>query len=145
MNHALECDSSKRPAEECDVERLPIRHAQIDRGADAKANVADACVRRDPFGLSHACWIGLDRQDAGRDRRDLPSQPSVSAADLEDAFALEVEVALNEPKLHTWRRIVGNRLSSPAHWQMILGLSVVYEWCQTASTPGKRETLRLRR
>jgi hypothetical protein len=60
MDHALVCDSSKRPAEESDVE-MAAADAQSFGRANTECDVADALRRSCAPGLCNPRWIRLDR------------------------------------------------------------------------------------
>src|SRR5436190_23765231 len=59
-------------------------------------------------GFVDAESIGIDGQDRGRDGGILERQPSVAAADLENALAAETHEAFDQPQLDPFLRVGGN-------------------------------------
>src|ERR1700730_11318092 len=114
MDHALECDSSKRPAEQCNIEWLAASAKPFCR-SHAKRNVVDAFRGRHPTSDGDSRWIGFDGEYAGRQMRVLAGEPAVAASDLQDPAALQTDVTFNEPELHPGRRIVRVRVLESVH------------------------------
>jgi len=98
MNHAPERDSSKRPAEERDVKGRTSSGQMFDR-AHPEVEVAHPAIGLLPEGLVDARPIRVDRQHGRGERRVLQGQPSIAAADLEDALSSEARKSLDQPEL----------------------------------------------
>ncbi len=111
MNHALERDSSKGPAEERNVEERATS-VQALRRADMERDIADSLGRACPPGLDDACRVGIDRNHCCGFGRILHGEPAVAAPDLQDAPAAEADEALDQPDLDPLRRVRGDVLSS---------------------------------
>jgi hypothetical protein len=118
MDHALDCDSSKRPAEEHNLEWLATK-GELLGGADAEGHVGDAVRRSQTSGLGDLRRIRFDGDNAGRKGRVLAGEPAVSASNLENPATLESNEALDEPDLHPGRRIVRAGLNVSRHKGML--------------------------
>src|SRR2546428_13033757 len=98
MDHALDRDSSKRPAEDCDVEGSPASGQVLD-GADAKRDIAHAerglLIER----ILDARSIRVDSQHRSGGWRVLGGEPASAAADLEEAPAFQRGEPLHRPSL----------------------------------------------
>lgn len=64
MDHARDCDSSKRPAEECNLEWIAAEAKALGRG-DTEGNIADAFRGSKPSSKGDLCGIGLDGDHPG--------------------------------------------------------------------------------
>src|SRR5712691_1493262 len=107
MDHAPDRDSSKRPAEDGDVEGSAAHGKALD-GANAKRDIWNAecglLIQR----VLDAGSIRVDGEYFSGGWRVLEGEPPVAAADLEDAPALQGREALDQPDLHSIRRIRGD-------------------------------------
>ena len=107
MDHAPECDSSKGPAEEGDVERSAARGHALD-GAQAKGDISDAehglLVQR----FLDAGWIRVDGQHLCGGSCVLEGEPAIAAADLKDALPVQCGETLDQSDLHPVGRIRGD-------------------------------------
>jgi hypothetical protein len=94
MDHAPERDSSKRPAEEGNVERSAASGQLLD-GADPKSDIWDAETRLLVERFLDAGSIRVDGEYRSGRSRELEREPAVAAADLEDAPPAQGREALD--------------------------------------------------
>jgi hypothetical protein len=90
MDHALDGDSSKRPAEERHIELLV--QAERISGINAKVDVLDTFCLSHPARLGDLRSIWLDRRHACGSARDLTGQPTIATSDFEDPNATDVDI-----------------------------------------------------
>src|SRR5206468_5992171 len=95
VDHALRLDASERPAAERDIEALAL---DVERLGAVHPETDPLGVRRCP-GLLHALGIRIERVDARGPRCRVRGQPTLAAADVEDAGALEREELLDASRL----------------------------------------------
>jgi hypothetical protein len=118
MDHALNRDSSKRPAEEHDVERAATNAKLLGR-TKAEGDVCEAAGRGEPSRRSHSLSVWFDGDHLGSEARELAGEPAISRSDLEDPPTAERDEPLDETYLHAGRRIVGAVLDLPRHERML--------------------------
>src|ERR1700704_6439830 len=104
MDHAPDRDSSKRPAEERDVEGSAACGQMLDR-AHAKVDVANVEPVLFVERVLDAGSIRVEGEDPLGRGRVLEGEPAIAAADLDDAPAFQRGEALDQADLHPVGRI----------------------------------------
>src|SRR6266581_771554 len=104
MDHALDRDSSKRPAEQRDVECSSAQPNAFGR-AGSERDVGDALGCEIVPGDGDAGAVLFDGDDFPRHPRVLSRQPAVAASDLENSLARRIDEAPDQAQLHSRRWI----------------------------------------
>lgn len=109
MDHAPLGDSSKRPAEQRNIEWRAASWQLLDRSI-LKSDVLEPAQPLFVDRIIDAGLIRLDRQHGRCLMRVLEGEPAIAAPDLEHAFSTEADEALDEPQLESVRWIGRNLL-----------------------------------
>lgn len=113
MDHALDGDSSKGPAEERDVEGTAAAHRFSLANAERDVGVAFSCSAS--AGARNFRGIRFDRDHASGVSCVFKREPTVSTSQLQDPPVLELGEAPDDPDLHPRRRIVHERYGRLLH------------------------------